>query len=36
MEKSEREKIEASNIELTLRQGKASNSMPPQGEIVGY
>lgn len=36
MEKSEREKIEASNIELTLKQGKASNGMPPQGEIVGY
>ena len=45
IEKAEQEKIDAkaSNIELTLKQGKASNSVPrncfffmEQGEIVGY
>lgn len=36
IEKAEQEKIDAkaSNIELTLKQGKASNSVPPQGEIL--
>ena len=38
IEKAEQEKIDAkaSNIELTLKQGKASNSVPPQGEIVFF
>ena len=38
IEKAEQEKIDAkaSNIELTLKQGKASNSVSPQGEIVFF